>query len=73
MMKPSLNNLLCLWCFIVEVTADWASGEVSVKQLGANSSAIDGIELEKGIKYLDLCSQNISFENYGSQQFMSSL
>lgn len=49
MMKPSLNNLLCLWCFIVEVTADWASGEVSVKQLGANSSAIDGIELEKGI------------------------
>lgn len=31
----------------LEVTADWASGEVSVKQLGANSSAIDGIELEK--------------------------
>lgn len=31
----------------LEVTVDWASGEVSVKQLGANSSAIDGIELEK--------------------------
>lgn len=31
----------------LEVTADWASREVSVKQLGANSSAIDGIELEK--------------------------
>lgn len=37
----------------MEVTADWASGEVSVKQLGSNSSAIDGIELEKGIIYSD--------------------
>ncbi|XP_062616591.1 bifunctional polynucleotide phosphatase/kinase-like [Saccostrea cucullata] len=31
----------------LEVTADWWTGEVTVKQLGANSSAIDGIELEK--------------------------
>ncbi|XP_061197513.1 bifunctional polynucleotide phosphatase/kinase-like [Saccostrea echinata] len=31
----------------LEVTADWSTGEVTVKQLGANSSAIDGIELEK--------------------------
>lgn len=35
--------------FSVEVTADYTSGEVTVKQLGANSSALDGIELEKGI------------------------
>lgn len=32
----------------VEITANWKTEEIAVKQLGSNSSAIDGIELEKG-------------------------
>lgn len=32
----------------VEITANWKTEEIAVKQLGSNSSAIDGIELQKG-------------------------
>lgn len=32
----------------LEITANWKTEEIAVKQLGSNSSAIDGIELEKG-------------------------
>lgn len=32
----------------MEITANWKNEEVNVKQLGTNSSAIDGVELEKG-------------------------
>jgi hypothetical protein len=41
----------CFWNYksiSVEITANWKTEEIAVKQLGSNSSAIDGIELQKG-------------------------
>ena len=41
-------HLKIYFLFIVEICADWESGEVMVKQLGSNNSAVDDRELFKG-------------------------
>lgn len=46
---PKTNFIVfVLFYFAVEVCADWGSGEVLIKQIGSNNSAVDDKELNKG-------------------------